>query len=85
MAAWQRGLCFRGLHLLQKQINDFYLSSAAKEEVIDTIHKWCQGFVSEAYEWQKHPHPPSKKNTFSSGQEDWEPKHIIDFFPHTFF
>ncbi len=44
------------------------------------------GFVSEAYEWQKHPPPPlQKKNTFTSAQEDWEPKHIIDFFFHTFF
>jgi len=26
------------------------------------------------------PTPSKKKNTFSSSQEDWEPKHIIDFF-----
>lgn len=85
MAAWQRGLCFRGLHLLQKQINDFYLSSAAKEEVIDTIHKWCQGFVSEAYEWQKHPPPPSKKTPSLLAKKIESPNTLLIFSPHTFF
>ncbi len=84
MAAWQRGLCFHSPHLSQRQINDFYLSSAAKEEVIDTIHKWCQGFVSEAYEWQKHPPPPPKKHLlFWPGRLRAQTHYW--FFPHTFF
>jgi len=65
----------------------FVLYSPGKKLSIQSA-KWCQGFVSKAYEWQKQPtsfhSPPSPsqpKNTSTAGQEDWEPGNFIDFFP----
>lgn len=78
-------------HTMPNKWFRFVLCSPGKKLSIQSA-KWCQGFVSKAYEWQKQPtsfhsSPPSSqpKNTSTAGQEDWEPGNFIDFFslhPH---